>query len=54
MVHMQALKEVYFPESGLWMSEYPHINRNLFLDISLDIERVRRQEMMEGTLDAVI
>lgn len=51
---LQALREVYFPESGLWMSEYPHVNRNLFLDISLDIERARRQEMMEGTLDALV
>lgn len=50
---VQALKEVYLPVSGLWLSEYPHISRNLFLDISLDIERVRKQEMMEGAVEPV-
>lgn len=38
--------------SGLWLSEYPHLNRGLFLDISLDIERTRKQEMMDGAVEA--
>ena len=42
---MQALKEVYLPESGLWLSDYPHVNRDLFLEISLEIERERKMTM---------
>ena len=53
-VVLQALKEVYLPVSGLWLSEYPHVNRNLFLDISLDIERQRRRETVEGAYDAAL
>ena len=51
---MQAVKEVYLPESGVWLSDYPHINRNLFLEISLDIERDRKAFMAEGALDVPI
>ena len=53
-VASQALKEVYLPVSGLWLSEYPLVNRNLFLDISLDIERQQSRETAEGAYDAVL
>lgn len=51
MLHalLQALKEVYLPVSGLWLTEYPHLNRDVFLDISLDIERERRREGTDPT-----
>ena len=39
---MQALKEVYLPESGVWIAKYPFVDRDVFLDISLDIERERK------------
>jgi hypothetical protein len=38
----QVVREVYVPEAGVWLSEYPFTNRELFLDISLDIERSRQ------------
>jgi hypothetical protein len=36
---IKAVRDVYLPENGLWLSEYPYIDRSEFLDISLDIER---------------
>lgn len=36
---IKAVKDVYLPETGLWLSEYPYIDRAEFLEISLDIER---------------
>ncbi|CAL8465254.1 g4789 [Coccomyxa elongata] len=41
----KALKEVYLPECGVWVSDYPYLNREAFLDISLEVERERQQEM---------
>ena len=41
---MQALKEVYLPESGMWIAKYPFVDRDVFLDISLDIERERKSQ----------
>ena len=41
---MQALKEVYLPESGVWIAKYPFMDRDVFLDISLDIERERKTQ----------
>lgn len=38
----KALKEVYLPESGVWIAKYPFVDRDVFLDISLDIERERK------------
>lgn len=35
----RAVKDVYLPESGLWLSEYPFIDRSEFLELSLEIER---------------
>eukprot|EP00890_Picochlorum_soloecismus_P004225 jgi/Picsp_1/4803/NSC_02171-R1_protein len=37
--NFKAVKDVYLPESTLWLSEYPYIDRSEFLDISLNIER---------------
>ena len=37
----QALKEVYLPESGVWLADYPYVNRAAFLATSLDLERER-------------
>jgi hypothetical protein len=39
----KALKEVYLPESGQWVCRYPYVNRDVFLDLSLEIERERQQ-----------
>jgi hypothetical protein len=48
MVLAQALKEVYLPECGVWVSDYPYVNREAFLDVSLEVERERQQEMAEN------
>lgn len=45
---VQALKELYLPECGVWVSDYPFLNREAFLDVSLEIERERQQEMAES------
>lgn len=39
---VQALKEVYLPESGVWLADYPYVSRAAFLATSLDLERERR------------
>ena len=41
---IQALKEAYLPESGVWIAKYPFVDRDVFLDISLDIERERKNQ----------
>ncbi|KAK9842506.1 hypothetical protein WJX81_003292 [Elliptochloris bilobata] len=38
----KALKEVYLPESGLWLADYPYVSRAAFLAVSLDLDRERR------------
>ena len=35
----KAVKDVYLPDCGLWLSEYPFLDRTAFLELSLDIER---------------
>jgi len=40
----QALKEVYLPESGVWIAKYPFVDRDVFLDISLDIAREQQSQ----------
>ena len=42
---VQALKEVYLPECGVWVSDYPFLNRIAFLDLSLEVERERQAHM---------
>lgn len=37
----KALKEAYLPESSLWLADYPYVNRDAFLELSLEIERER-------------
>ena len=44
LLHVQALKEAYLPESGIWIAKYPFVDRDVFLDISLDIARERQSE----------
>ena len=38
----QALKEIYLPETGIWVTDYPHINRDVFLEMSLSVEQDRQ------------
>lgn len=40
----KAVPEVYLPTSGVWVSEYPHLAKTEFLDVSLQIERERKAE----------
>ena len=40
---LQALKEVYLPETGIWLADYPLTNRQAFLDVSLAVEDERQQ-----------
>lgn len=40
----KALQEAYLPESGAWLARYPFVDKDVFLDVSLDIERERRQQ----------
>lgn len=44
---MQALKEMYLPESGKWIADYPHVNRSAFLDISLSVEQERQSQRQQ-------
>lgn len=48
---VQALKEIYLPETGIWLSRYPYVARDVFLDISLAIEQERRADPDEATAD---
>ena len=45
---MQALKEVYLPECGVWVSDYPFLKREAYLECSLEVERERQQEAAQG------
>ncbi|KIZ06344.1 hypothetical protein MNEG_1608 [Monoraphidium neglectum] len=40
--NFKVVREVYFPQSGLWLADYPFVNRDVFLDISLAVERGRQ------------
>lgn len=46
---LQALKEIYLPECGVWVSDYPFLNREAYLECSLEIERERQQEEANGS-----
>ena len=39
------MRELYLPQSALWLADYPFVDRGSFLDISLGIERMRQEEM---------
>ncbi|KAF6256313.1 hypothetical protein COO60DRAFT_118700 [Scenedesmus sp. NREL 46B-D3] len=41
-VNFKVVREVYLPQSGIWLSEYPFVDRDVFLDVSLAIERGRQ------------
>ena len=45
----KAVKDVYLPECGLWLSEYPYLDRTQFLEVSLDIERESARWEREAT-----
>jgi len=38
----KVIREVYAPGLGLWLAEYPFVDRASFLDISLQVERARQ------------
>lgn len=44
----KAVKDVYLPSSGLWVSEYPHADRAQFLDVSLQVERESQEVQQWG------
>ena len=39
----KAVKDVYLPACGLWLSEYPFLSRSDFLQLSLQLEKERRE-----------
>ncbi|KAF8056432.1 hypothetical protein HT031_006289 [Scenedesmus sp. PABB004] len=38
----KVVRELYLPQSGMWLAEYPFLDRDAFLDVSLAIERGRQ------------
>ncbi|KAF5828237.1 hypothetical protein DUNSADRAFT_17994 [Dunaliella salina] len=46
----KVIREVYAPGLGLWLSDYPFIDKSAFLDVSLQIEN-ERQADAERTVD---
>ena len=38
---------MYLLQSGLWLSDYPFVDRSAFLDLSLAVERQRQQQTVE-------
>ncbi|KAG1674151.1 hypothetical protein FOA52_015782 [Chlamydomonas sp. UWO 241] len=43
-LEFKAVREIYLPASGLWLTDYPFVDRAVFLDVSLDIEAARQAE----------
>ncbi|GFR46966.1 hypothetical protein Agub_g8618, partial [Astrephomene gubernaculifera] len=43
-VSFKVVREVYLPQAGVWLCDYPFLNRDLFLSVSLAVERQRRAE----------
>ena len=41
MDRFKAVREIYLPFSGLWVAEYPFLNRAAFMDLSYTIEQER-------------
>ncbi|PRW58401.1 phosphate ABC transporter permease [Chlorella sorokiniana] len=41
----KAVKDAYLPDSGLWVSEYPHCDRTQFLEVSLQVEREAQEAL---------
>lgn len=48
LLPLQVVREVYLPQSGMWLSEYPFVDRDVFLDVSLAIERARQTAAAAG------
>lgn len=44
---IKAIKDVYLPDNGMWLAEYPYIDRPEFLEVSLEIEREMGGEAFE-------
>ncbi|GLI71728.1 hypothetical protein VaNZ11_017022 [Volvox africanus] len=40
----KVVREVYLPQSGLWLYDYPYVNRDLLVAVSVAVERQRRAE----------
>ncbi|GIL93269.1 hypothetical protein Vretimale_19667 [Volvox reticuliferus] len=40
----KVVREVYLPQSGLWLYDYPYVNRDLFVAVSVAVERQRQAE----------
>ncbi len=43
----KALQEAYLPESAAWLARYPFLARDVFLQISLNIERERQAALQQ-------
>ncbi|GLC39513.1 hypothetical protein PLESTB_001810100 [Pleodorina starrii] len=40
----KVVRELYLPQSGVWLYDYPYVNRDLFVAVSVTVERQRRAE----------
>ena len=40
----KALKEFYLPETGLWLCDYPYVDRREFAALSVAVDAERREE----------
>lgn len=49
----KAVKDVYLPECGLWLSEYPYLDRTEFLELSLEIEREIKAESADDYVNEI-
>lgn len=48
---IKAIKDVYLPDNGMWLAEYPYIDRPEFLEVSLEIEREMGGEVGDGAFE---
>ena len=37
LLPVQVIRELYAPGLGLWLAEYPFVDRTAFLDVSLQV-----------------
>ena len=44
----RAVKDIYVPESGVWLAEYPFVDRGAFLSVMQQVERYREEEQVGG------
>lgn len=45
----QALREAYLPELGLWLSEYPFVERAVYVRVSDAVAAERAQDSDEAS-----